>query len=275
MLAGDAMDKRLLTPTEAALLLAPTGATAKNCIQAALLSLLDAGRIAVEQCSNALKQPALLLIPPTAATAVPLPAHLAVVEQALLNYGKGNRLASSQVLHALQKRFGQGFGRYVHHEVAPSLMSRALLSRSDTKWLGLFPRIQYQRSHLGDDLAAPLGRLMAAVERLPSLVSRDPHQAIRLARSAGVLLVLSPKARRQIPKLRKLLAERGDDGASLLYVPLESDRVPKWECALELGDMALAFDLQSLFTAIDAVCDFISGADNSSDGGGDGGGGGD
>ena len=270
------MDKRLLTPAEAALLLAPTGATAKKCIEAGLLSLLDGGHIAVEQSCNPFRQPTLLLIEPLAATAVPLPAHLAALKQALTNYGNGNRLAASQVLDALQKRFGHGFRRYVHHEVAPSLMARALLTRSDSKWLGLFPRIEYRRMPPGDDLAAPLERLMAAVERLPALIRSDPEQALRLARSAGVLLILSPKTRRKIPQLRKLLAARGDDGASLTYLPLECDHVPRWERVLELGDMTLAFDLHSLFDGLDAVGAFTSGADGSpSDGGGDGGGGGD
>lgn len=267
------MSKRLLTPAEAALLLAPTGATAKKCIEAALLSLLDRGRIAVEPSSNPFKQPALLLIAPTATTAAHLPTHLATVEQALAGYGKGPRLVASQVLDALQKRFGHGFARYVHQEVAPSLMARALLTRSDVKWLGLFRRIRYRRMPPGDALAAPLERLMAAVERVPSLIRSDPDQAIRLARAAGVLLILSPRTRRQIPKLRKLLAERGDDDASLTYISFEDERVPRWERVLELGDMALAFDLESLFDGLDAVGDFTSGGDSSSDGGGDGGGG--
>lgn len=269
------MSKRLLTPAEAVLLLAPTGATAKKCIEAALLSLIDCGRIAVEPSSNPFKPSALLLTASAAATADPLPAHLEVVERALVDHGKGDRLVASQVVHALQKRFGLGFARYVHHQVAPSLMSRALLARTDSKWLGLFPRTVYRRLPPGDELAAPLERLMAAVERMPSLIRSEPERALRLARSAGVLLILSPKARRKIPKLRRLLAERGDEGASLAYFPVECD-MPKWERVLELGDMALDFDLVSLFDGLNAVGDFTSGADSSSsDGGGDGGGGGD
>ena len=139
------MTKRLLTPAEAVLLLAPTSATAKKCIEAALLSLLDCNRIAIESSASPFRQSALRLTAPTAATAAPLPSHLAAVEQALVDYGKGNRLVASQVLHALQKRFGNGFARCVHREVAPSLMSRALLSRTDSKWLGMFRRTIYRR----------------------------------------------------------------------------------------------------------------------------------
>lgn len=269
------MEKRLLTPAEAVLLLAPTSSSAGTCVQAALLSLLDAGRIAVEPASGPLKRPALVLTRPTAPPGAPLPAHLVAVEEALSGYGKGPRLIAAQVLHALQGRFGHGFGRYVHDELAPSLIRRGLLTRLDDKWLGLFPRIRYQRTPNGDALAAPLERLVAALARVPSLVKTDPDQALRLARSAGVLLVLSPASRRQIPRLRKMLAERGDDVGSVSIVPFESDDEPAWGQLIELGDMALAFDLGDLFDGVDAVGDLTGGGDSSSSDGGDGGGGGD
>lgn len=269
------MDRRLLTPAEAALLIAPAGGTASKCLQAGLLSLLGAGRIAVEPAPSVFKEPALLLASPPLSTATPLPRHLLALEQALIGYGRGDRLVRSHVLHALQKRFGYGFGRYVHEAVAPGLIERGLLTRKDSKWLGIFPRTVYQRTTRGDALAAPLERLMLAVERVPSLLNSDPEQALRLARSAGVLLVMSPKARRQIPALRKLFAERGDDLAPLTYLPIDGEREDEWEQVLEYGDMALAFDLDSLFDGLDAVGDFTSGGDSSgSDGGGDGGGGG-
>ena len=43
------MDRRRITPAEAALLIAPTGRTATKCLQAGLLSLLAAGRIGFEK----------------------------------------------------------------------------------------------------------------------------------------------------------------------------------------------------------------------------------
>lgn len=56
-------------------------------------------------------------------------------------------------------------------------------------------------------------------------------------------------------------------------LPLETDREPEWGQLLELGDMALAFEVDVLLDMIDAVGDFTSGGDSgSSDGGGDGGG---
>lgn len=266
------MDRRLLTPAEAVLLLAPGSGSASKCVQAGLLSLVGAERIAFEPSANPFKQSALLLNPPAMLDTVPLPQHLAALEQALAGYGK-NRLQSSEVLHALQKRFGYGFGRFVHEEVAPGLIKRGLLSRTDRSLLGVFPRISYQRTAGGDALARPLERLMSAVEQVPSLINRDPEQAMRLARSAGVLLVMSPRARKQIPKLRKLFADRTDDLAPLTYYPIEDEPEPEWNQLLELGDMAIEFDVPALFDGLDVVGDFTSGGDSSSsDGGGDGGG---
>lgn len=147
-----------------------------------------------------------------------------------------------------------------------------MLIRTDGKLLGLFPRISYRRTPRGGALIAPLERLMVAVERIPSVITSDPEHAIRLARLAGVLLVMSPKARRQIPKLRKLLTERGEELAPSIYEPIDRDREAEWEQVLELGDMALAFDIDSLFDGLDVVGDFTSGGDSSSSDGGDGGG---
>lgn len=263
------MDRRLITPAEAALLLSPSSSTASKCVQAALLSLLSVGRIEIEQSSNMFKQSALLLNPPSAA--IELPAHLRAVEQALQVYGKSNRLVSSVVLQALQKRFGYGFGRYVHDHVAPGLAKRNLLTRQDGKWLGLFPRITYERTAGGDALAEPIKRLMVAVEQLPSLIDGDPDQALRIARSAGVLLIMSPKARRQIPALRKLLAECNDELVPLTYMVTDDENEDKVELEqlLDLGDMTLSFDVDALFDGIDAAGDFTSGGDSSSsDGGG-------
>lgn len=269
------MNRNLITPAEATVLIAPATSTATRCIQAGLLSLLGAERIALEKRSNPFKQSALVLNSPTMSSTDPLPRHLLVLERALLDHGKGNRLVSSEVLHALQRRFGLGYDRYLQDEVAPGLIERNLLIRRDSKRFGLFRRVTYQRTPRGEALAAPLQRLMLAIEKMPSLLTTDPEQAIRLARSAGVLLVMSPKARRQIPKLRRLLADRGEDWAALAVVPVASEREREGEQVLELGDMVLAFDAESLFDGLAAVGDFTSGGDSSSSDGGDGGGGGD
>lgn len=263
------MEQRQLTPAEAGLLLAPGAGVATQCIQAGLLSLLAAGRIEFERSTGLFSPAALRLLSGSGGANERLPSHLAALEHVLIDYGKGDRLVGAQVAHAFQQRFGYGYDRYVHDEVAPGLVRRGLLTRTEHKWLGLIPRVRYHRTARGDALAAPLERLMAAVDDLPSLIRADPDRAIRLARSAGVLLVMSPKARRQIPKLRKLLAKRGDD-VSLAYLPLEPDREAEWDQLLELGDMALAFEVEGLFDLVDAVGDFTDGGDG---GGSDGGGG--
>ena len=257
-----------MTPAEAGLLLAPDTDVASRCVQAGLLSLLAAGRIQFELSSNPFKQSAVRLLARSGSPAMPLPSHLDALERALVDYDKSDRLVATQIVYALHNRFGYGLRLYVHDVLAPGLIKRDLLVREDYKWLGLFPRIRYRRTRRGDALAAPLERLMAALEDLPSLIASDPDRAVRLARSAGVLLVMSPKARRKIPKLRQLLARRGGDSGSLPYLPLETDREREWEPLLELGDMALDFEMDGLFEMIDAVGDFTSGGDSSPDGGG-------
>jgi hypothetical protein len=190
-------------------------------------------------------------------------------------FGAGDRLVSSKVLQALQKRFGYDFRRFAHDEVAPALVRRELLVRKGGKWLGLFSKISYERTARGAASTVPLERLMLAVNQVPSLIEHDPGAALKVAMEAGALLVMSPPARRQLPALRKLLTERGDG-----HVPLstasgisdsDGDETGK---LLDLADMGLSFDAEAPFDSIDAVGDFTSGGDSSSDGG-DGGGGGD
>lgn len=267
------MTQRLLTPTEAAFLLAPKSRSARECLQAALLSLLSSGRIAIEQSNSVFKETALILTGNE--TARPLPSHLKAVDEALTSYGGGDRLVSSKVLQALQKRFGSDYRRYVHDEVAPALIRRDLLLRKDSKWLGLFPKISYEHTPRGAAITAPLDRLMSAVNQVPSLIESDPDEALRVALAAGALLVMSPPARRQLPALRKLLTERGDDYVPLTTMPgMTDDEGSDAGRLLDLIDMALSLDVGTLFDGIDAVGDFTSGSDSSSSDGGDGGGGG-
>lgn len=269
------MERRLITPAEAALLLEPSPGTATKCLQAGLLSLLDAGRIQLDPATSMWKQTALVMASPDSRGGEPLPAHIEALERALTDYGKGPRLTSSQVIHALQRAFGMNYRHFVTDQVGPSLIKRGMIDRIDDKWLGIFPRIRYVRTARGEAMAAPFERLMLAIHDLPRLITAHPARAIELARSAGVLLIMSPKARRQIPALRKLLAKRDDDIPSVTYVAIGTEQEKDWDDLLDIGDMALEFDLfGTLFDSIDAVGDFTSGGDSSSDGG-DGGGGGD
>jgi hypothetical protein len=268
------MERRLITPAEASLLLKPSASTAAACLQAGLLSLLDSGRIRLEAASSIWKEATLVLVP-EAPGAGPLPAHIESLAAALSEHGKGPQLSSSQVLHALQRAYGSSYRRFVHEQVGPSLIKRGLIDRTDGKWLGIFPRVIYRRTARGEAMAAPFERLMLAIEQLPAMIADNPERAIALARSAGVLLIMSPKARRQIPALRKLLAERGGDDLPVAYVAIDAGEGKGWDQLLDIGDMALQFDVGSLFDSIDAVGDFTSGDSGSSDGGDGGGGGGD
>ena len=273
---GASMDRRRITPAEAALLIAPSGRTATKCIQAGLLSLLAARRIEFDKTAGSLKPAAMLLKGTTPGANGTLPRHIQVLETTLVEYGKGDRLTAAEVLHALQKRFGYDYRRYLRDEVAPELIRRNLLARTDGRWLGLFPRITYERTASGEVMSAPLRRLMSAIDGLPALLKSDPEQAVRLARSAGVLLILSPEAQRQIPQLRKLFEQRGEDFVALSILPIGHEESSEWDAILELGDLALQFDAFALFDSLTTVSDFTSGGDSSSsDGGGDGGGGGD
>jgi hypothetical protein len=117
-------------------------------------------------------------------------------------------------------------------------------------------------------------RLMGDLERFPALVRADPDAALKLARSAGVLLLMSPKARRQIPAVRRLLEARGEDHAAPIYSS-ESESDEGASHVAELGDLSLALDMGSLLDGLEAVGDLTSDGDGGASDGGDGGGGGD
>jgi hypothetical protein len=241
-----------------------------------LLSLLSTGRIAIDQPNSVFKEVTLIVTRDAPGTAKTLPTHVKVVEEALTSSCAGDRLVSSKVLQALQKRFGYNFRHYIHDEVAPALVQRGLLIRTDSKWLGLFPKISYERTEQGAAITAPLERLMSAVNQVPSLIERDPDAAIKVAMEAGALLVMSPPARRKLPALRKLLTARGDGDVPLFTTTaISNNEGSEAGKLLDLAEMGLSLDAVALFDGIDAVGDFTSGGDSSSSDGGDGGGGGD
>jgi hypothetical protein len=239
-----------------------------------LLSLLSTGRIAIEQPSSAFKEAALIVIRDATSKANPLPSHLKAVEEALTSHRPGGRLINPKVLDALQKRFGYDFGRYVHDEVAPALVKREFLIRHDGRWLGVFPKISYERTAAGAAITAPLERLVVAVNHVPSLIERDPDAAIKLAMEAGALLIMSPPARRQLPVLRKLLKERGDGHASTMP-GISDDKGNGGGTFLDFAGIDLSLGAETLLASIDAVGEFTSSGDSGSSDGGDGGGGGD
>jgi hypothetical protein len=265
--------RHVLSPAEAVFLLAPRSETAVKCVEAGLLGLLGTGRIYVEE-SESSKEPSLWLEELPSAADPALPRHLAALEAVLVKYNGRTRLAKNEVVHALQKGFGYGYGRYLQDEVAPGLVERQLLERTDSKLLGLIPRTRYKRTELGEALAAPMKRLMGDLERFPALVRADPEAALKLARSAGVLLLMSPKARRQIPAVRRLLEARREDHAAPIYSS-GSETDESASHVSELGDLSLALEMGSLLDGLEAIGDLISDGDGGASDGGDGGGGGD
>lgn len=258
------MIRSLLSQAEAAFLLAPSGKSGGDCIRAAVLALIAQGRIAVAKKSSPPGAYELVLGSDMGADGL-LP-HLRTVELALRDKAGGGRLDRVGVLVALQKRFGYGFRRYVHEHIAPELIGMGHVVRLDRKWLGLIPRTSYELTATGQKVVAPLVRELTTLDNLPALVEQSPGQALQLAHSAGVMLVLSPVARRQLPRLRKLMDE-DDRGSGSLVLPgsdsgsVEGFEPHAWTAALEIG---------SLFDGVAAVCDATA-----ADGAGDGGGGGD
>jgi hypothetical protein len=123
---------------------------------------------------------------------------------------------ASEVSSALRNVFGADHGGYVHDHVAPALIARGLISRSDRKWLGLIPYIHYEVSAGGRRRAQYIGALLDELAQMKSLVRSDPHRARRLLEAAGVLVILSPQARAQAKKLKSLVQERSD-GATVTY----------------------------------------------------------
>jgi hypothetical protein len=89
------------------------------------------------------------------------------------------------------------------------------------------------------------------------------------------MLVMSAKARRQIPALRKILEQRGDVHIPMISTSATTTEEDRGEGSAEIGDLSLALDMSSLLDGMDAVGDFTSGGDSSSSDAGDGGGGGD
>lgn len=268
------MARSLLTQSEAAFLLAPSGRAGGDCIRAALLSLISQGRIAVAGKSTPYASLELILGSDSGPDG--LAPHQRAVEMALREYRDGKRLSASDVLAALQKRFGHGFGRYVHDHVAPELIELGHVVRIDSKWLGLLARTRYDLTAKGQAVVAPLRRELASLDDLPALVKANPAYALQLAHSAGVMLVLSPIARRQLPRLRKLMAQRNDEPGTIVIAGSDAS---SGVAGFESHGWTGGFDGCGLLDGVSAVCDATadggSGDGGGADGGGDGGGGGD
>lgn len=278
------MIRTLLTQAEAAFLLAPRAATGADCIRAAMLALISQGRIAIAETAGHYPRFEMILGSDNGPDGLAL--HQRVVETALRSHRDGRRLGANEVLVALVARFGSSFGRYVHDHVAPPLIASGHVLRTDSKWLGFIPRVRYDLTPRGHSVVEPLRQRLASLDDLPAMIEADPDRALLLAHEAGVTLVLSPIARRHLPRLRKLMAQRdggggtGDGGTIAIGAPAEVSGFESAAWPIDTAECAL-------IDGISAVCDATSGDSSSSDssdggdggggdgGGGDGGGGGD
>lgn len=270
---GSAMTRMLLTQCEAAFLLSPRADTAPDCIRATMLALIAQGRMAIREGVAASRTFEVVLGSDNGPEG--LAEHQRVVESTLRERRGGGRLSASDVHSALSSKFGLSFRRYVHDHVAPSLIASGHVVRIDGKWLGLFPRIRYELTPRGMAAIEPLKRRLADLDDLPALLKSDPDRALRLAHEAGVILVLSPIARRQLPRLRRLMAEREADGG---YTPLTGMPPAGTDTGFETAEWPLDPVDCGLLDAVWSVCDATTGDTGSADGGGsdsggDGGGG--
>ena len=213
------MSRSLLTQSEAAFLLSPSARAGADCVRAALLSLIAQGRIAIAEKSKPTASQELIL--GSDKGPVGLAPHTRVIEMVLREYRGGHRLSANEVLAALQKRFGYAYDRFVHDHIAPELIELGYVARFDTKWLGLFPRTRYELTARGQAVVTPLRRELASLEELPALVDANPTYALQLAHAAGVMLILSPIARRQIPRLQKLMTRREGEVGSVVVAGSE------------------------------------------------------
>lgn len=214
-----------LSPAQAMLVVDPRASTGPRCLQAGLLVLLGTGRISARARQSLLQDTTLVLRDGPYDTDID--PHIRAIDDALRIYGRGTVLSRSQVLHALQKAFGLGFGNYVHDHVGPSLIERGLLTCERRKMLGLFPVRRYSLTPSGEALAPPLRRLREDLEGMRALIKQDPERALQLARSAGVLIPISPRARRELPALRKLLEVRAGDGDTTAAYHVEATIAPR------------------------------------------------
>ena len=201
-----------LTPAEAAFLLKPSSSSAAQCLQAALLTLLDRGYLELGETGTFFNEKTLRLKRGDLSL---LPEHLSEVMTALSVFENGPVLTSSEVARALQRTFGAGYDTYIHEVLAPDVIRRGLVMREERKLLWLIPYTKYEHTPLGRARADRIAKLMDELGNLGDLLRRSPMRAEQLAKAAGVLLVLSPAARAHAATLKAMLQrnDNGDGGA--------------------------------------------------------------
>jgi hypothetical protein len=261
------MASELLSPAEAALLLEPSPFSGGKCLQAALLTLLGRGHVEMGETGTIFTHRTLRV---RDGDGDALPPHVAAVKHALMAEGRNRVLRSNEVAKALQTAFGSDYRRYVDDKVAPELIACGLLRREDRKFLGLIPYVKYVRTLSGESRAKRLTELMDELGGMKRLLRENPHRARQLAQSAGVLLVLSPAAKAQFPKIKELLDRGSGDGGSFHvgFMDGSDDGSPRGELGVDVGGFSLATDATAMLDGIGSAGDFTGDGGDGGDGGG-------
>jgi hypothetical protein len=252
-----------LTPAEAALLLKPRRGTGSNCLQCALLALLAKGHVSIEEGGGVFNRKRLLH---RNGDGTPLPPHHVVVKNAIFPGGK-DPASADEVVSALHKAFGYDHAHYVHDHVAPALVAKGLITRSERKWLGLIPYINYEHTVEGRTRAQRIEGLLDELAQMKSLMRDSPDRARRLLEAAGILVVLSPHARAEARRLRDMVQQGGDGTLGVTY---SGEGSTDWQIGVDVGDLGDTPDCLDLLDGISCASDFTEGG--SGDGSGDGGG---
>jgi len=204
------------------------------------------------------------------------PEHLVAVYRVLRDSARSGRLSRAVAQTALVTAFGSGFRRYALDHVAPLLVANGMLNIEATRVLWVFPSQYVRRTPAGDAIAKGLQQHLTELDTLPKLIDDDAARALKLARAAGPLMLLSPGARQAIPRLQALALASPSSAA---YTFIEEPEA-EWLQLLEHAEELMSVDFDGLLDIIEAIAGFggDGGSGSGSDGdggGGDGGGGGD
>lgn len=250
-----------------ALLVDDGPARAINVLRIALAVLAGAGHIAIDATPGGERFVRVQRAPGPSA-----PEHIVMVYRTLRDAARNGLLSRASARAALTGAFGWRFRRYAHSNVAAALAAHGMLRIELTRVLWLFTVRRLRRTASGDAMAARLAHQLAQLDTLPQLIEGNPARALRLARAAGPLLLLSPVARSAIPRLQSL-ASAAMSGTAFALI---DEPEPEWLDLLDHFELAMSVDFDILLDAIEAIAGFggdgSSGSGSDSDGG-DGGGG--
>jgi hypothetical protein len=264
-----------LTPAEALVLLEPNKVSGRSVVRTSLLHLAAAGylRAEVQAKRSWLGTGGGTRLVRTDA-AGPLPDHLAGVLNALFPPAKSEAsLSPAEVTSRLQRAFGYDYARYLALHIRPLLLSKALLSVEEYRWMRIVPRRRYLHTDAGMRLRERIGTRLRGADGLPELLRSDPRRAAAAAAGLGGLVLIAEGLR---PHLGELANAARSEPSITLIATLEADEDERRNAWLEGADLFAEVDWGAILDAVSGVGDaFDAGGDSAGgDGGGDGGGGG-